>query len=55
MELDEKVKTNTWDGVDDFIAVFESMRAGNWKWYANTRCKYVALRRNRPAPAVRRH
>lgn len=44
MELEQKIETNTWDSIDDFIAVLDQMRAGNWKWYANTKCKYVELR-----------
>lgn len=44
MELQQKIETNTWDSIDDFIAVLTSMRAEQWKWYANTRCKYVELR-----------
>lgn len=44
MELQQKIKTNTWDSIDDFIAVLEAMRADKWKWWWNTRCKYVELR-----------
>ena len=44
MDLEQKEATNTWDSIDDFIAVLEQMRAGKWQWYANSKCKYVELR-----------
>ena len=44
MNIQEKIATNTWDSIDDFIAVLSAMRDGKWNWYANTRCKYVDLR-----------
>lgn len=44
MELQEKIATNAWDSIDDFIAVLEQMRAGKWKWVYNSKCKYVDLR-----------
>ena len=42
--LDVKKNNNVWDCIDDFIAVLNEMRAGNWNWYLNTKCKYVGLR-----------
>ena len=44
MELQEKVETNTWDSIDDFMGVMNEARAGNWHWFKNTKCKYVELR-----------
>ena len=44
MELQEKIETNTWDSIDDFIVVLNQMRAGKWNWFANSKCKYVELR-----------
>lgn len=44
MEMKEKVATNTWDHIDDFISVLNEMKAGKWAWYENTKCKYVDLR-----------
>lgn len=44
MDLQEKIATNTWDSIDDFIVVLEKMRAGQWHWVSNPRCKYVNLR-----------
>lgn len=41
--LEEKEKMNIWDSVDQFIDVLNKMRAGVWKWYKNTTCKYVNL------------
>jgi hypothetical protein len=40
----EKDAYNVWDSIDDFIAVLEAMRAGDWVWVRNSRCKYVELR-----------
>jgi len=42
--LDQKNKENIWDSIDSFIAVLNKMRAGEWQWYLNTKCKYVDLR-----------
>lgn len=44
MELEEKIKSNTWDNIDDFIGVLQAAREGKWQWLWNTRCKYVELR-----------
>lgn len=44
MELQEKIATNTWDSIDDFMRVMEAAKAGNWAWYKNSKCKYVELR-----------
>ncbi len=44
MELQEKIATNTWDSIDDFLAVLGEMRGGKWSWMKNTKCKYVTLR-----------
>ena len=44
MELREKIETNTWDSIDDFIAVLNEAMAGNWHWFSNPKCKYVELR-----------
>lgn len=43
MDTAEKIKTNTWDNIDDFLAVLDRARKGEWKWTANVRCKYVNL------------
>ena len=40
----EKRAMNLWDHVDAFIEVYNKMKAGNWKWIKNQRCKYVDLR-----------
>ncbi len=44
MDLEQKIKTNTWDHFDDALAVLEAARAGKWWWCNNTRCKYIELR-----------
>lgn len=44
MDLKEKIETNTWDNIDDFIKVLELMRDNKWNWAQNSRCKYVNLR-----------
>ena len=44
MELQEKIETNTWDSIEDFLKVLRSARAGKWHWYENPQCKYVELR-----------
>ena len=35
---------NQWDSVDDFLVVLNKMRANEWQWVENTKCKYVELR-----------
>lgn len=44
MELQEKIETNTWDHIDDFLRVLDEAKAGNWHWFKNPKCKYVELR-----------
>lgn len=44
MDLKEKIKTNTWDSLQDFLKVFNNAMSGSWHWYKNSRCKYVELR-----------
>lgn len=44
MNLQQKIASNTWDNIDDFIAVLKAARAEKWYWFRNTRCKYVELR-----------
>lgn len=44
MDLTEKIKTNTWDHIDDFLTVMKRARRGEWSWLSNTRCKYVNVR-----------
>ena len=44
MDLAQKIETNTWDNVDDFISVLQRARAGDWHWFENTKCKYIELR-----------
>lgn len=40
----ERSQSNTWDNVRDFIKVWQARVAGQWEWFANSRCKYVELR-----------
>lgn len=40
---EEKIETNSWDIIDDFIQVLQEMKSGKWNWYKNSRCKYVNL------------
>jgi hypothetical protein len=44
LPLDQKIKENIWDNIDDFLAVLNDMRAGRWRWVLNSKCKYVNLR-----------
>jgi hypothetical protein len=44
MNLQEKIASNTWDNVQDFIRVLQMSRDGRWVWFRNTQCKYVNLR-----------
>lgn len=41
---EEKIETNSWDSIDDFIRVLREMKSGKWNWYKNSKCKYVDLR-----------
>jgi hypothetical protein len=42
--LEEKIASNTWDSLRDFLEVAKKMQAGEWNWYRNSKCKYVELR-----------
>lgn len=42
--LAEKIATNTWDNIEDFLSVLNAMRARKWHWWKNHKCKYVELR-----------
>lgn len=44
MDLKEKIATNTWDHINDFLRVMERARKREWSWAMNTKCKYVELR-----------
>ena len=44
MDLATKIKTNTWDHLNDFLNVYNLMKEGQWKWGKNWACKYVELR-----------
>lgn len=43
-EVAEKSARNEWDGISDFIDVWNEQQRGKWSWPMNTRCKYVELR-----------
>lgn len=43
-EVAAKSARNEWDNLRDFVEVWKLQQAGKWRWYANTRCKYVELR-----------
>jgi hypothetical protein len=42
--LEEKIASNTWDHLRDFLAVAKRAQDGEWHWYENSKCKYVGLR-----------
>lgn len=44
MDLAKKIAGNVWDHIEDFLKVYERSKSGDWKWYANSKCKYVELR-----------
>lgn len=35
---------SAWDNIDDFLRVMNEVKAGNWHWARNMKCKYVDLR-----------
>lgn len=43
--IEDKIKYNVWDDIDDFIKVLQDMRDGKWLWcYSNFDNKYIELR-----------
>ena len=44
LPLKTKIEQNIWDHFDDFLKVFDAMKAGDWSWARNSECKYINLR-----------
>jgi hypothetical protein len=42
--LEEKIKKNMWDSIDDFLDVLTMAREGKWRWAMNPKFKYVNIR-----------
>ena len=40
----EKIASNTWDHLDDFLDVYVAMKKRKWSWGLNAECKYIDLR-----------
>lgn len=42
--LEEKIKKNIWDSLEDFLDVVAMVKEGKWRWAYNPKFKYVNLR-----------